>query len=91
MKKDVLKIKVYITKYALTKGIIEASIPDPAEGVIIYFKGKRFKQPEWHLSQSEAITEAEIMRKRKIVALRKSISKLEAKSFIQKSEHNEGN
>lgn len=82
MKEPVLKIKVYITKYALTKGIIEATIPDPGEGAIIVFKGKRFKKPEWHISQSEAITEAEIMRKRKIVAFRKSISKLEAKSFI---------
>lgn len=76
-------MKVYITKYALTKGILEKegtqSDRDPTfvriGSLEVYYR------PEWHESLHNARMQAEIMQKRKIASLEKEISKIKALSF----------
>lgn len=79
----------FITKYALTFGIIKR------EGEIADSGSFRYKDPEawgqssvWHtdfrLTETEALDRAEDMRKKKIASLKKQIAKLEALTFIIK-------
>lgn len=83
--------KVYITKYALTKGLIEtdgeiayngeyirAKVNDPIRISFwdLYVKGK-----EATFDKQEALEIAEQMRVKKIAALKKQIAKLEKVKF----------
>jgi len=78
--------KVYITKYALTSGIIEMygvlcdAHPDMIECLNddlskkpygCYYHGK-----DWHRTKEEAITRAEEMREKKVNSLNKKISQI---------------
>ena len=78
-------MKVWITKYALTKGIF---VDDSARLTVTgnceirrrmfpeYFHGK-----EWHISAEAADARAEEMRQAKIASHRKAIAKLEKMRF----------
>ncbi len=84
--------KFYVTKYALTQGIIEVEgevcdgFPDMIEETEktehAYFK-RTFhgKNTEWHETKESAIKKAEEMRDKKIASLRKQIEKLERMKF----------
>jgi hypothetical protein len=80
-------MKVWITKYALTKGIYEirAIAYDDTPGMVKQTDPKIiwgfFHKPDWHESKGEAITRAETMRQAKIKSLHKQIKKLEALEF----------
>lgn len=81
-------MKVWITKYALTQGIIEKEVyddclkTDPSgnkisvklNGFITYFHGLG---NEWHKTKESAIAKAEEMRQKKIASLKNQIEKLE--------------
>ena len=81
-------MKVWITKYALTQGIIE----DDAEicintdktgnmiscGIGNYYHGEG---KEWHKTKESAIKKSEEMRQKKIESLKKQIEKLERMRF----------
>jgi hypothetical protein len=76
-------MKVWITKYALTKGIIEVDDPKNCNndlikclvlGSLIYFIGEG---KEWHKTKERAIAKAEEMRVKAIAAHLKGIAKLE--------------
>jgi hypothetical protein len=80
-------MKVWITKYALTEGILEVDGKQCREGMIsvkptkpgyltTYFYGN-----DWHRTREDAIARAEVMRAKKIASLRKSITKMETLSF----------
>lgn len=78
-------MKAYITKYALTKGILEKEAEECGNGMIAtrekwnaYFHGEG---KEWHRTKEEAIKRAEEMRKKKICSLEKQIEKLERMKF----------
>lgn len=85
-------MKVWITKYALTRGIIETEaykkclITDPSgdmisireKGYVSCFHGNG---NEWHTTKESAINKAEEMRKKKIVSLKNQIEKLEKMKF----------
>ena len=81
-------MKVWITKYALTSGIIEinAEITDNGSA---YDMGTSFptyyheEGKEWHRTKESAIAKAEEMRKKKISSLQKQIKKLENINFEQ--------
>jgi hypothetical protein len=80
-------MKVWITKYALTKGIyaIEAKAFDDEPDLVkqtypVIFWGF-FHKPDWHESKGEAVTRAETMRQAKFQSLHKQIKKLEALEF----------
>ncbi len=77
-------MKIYITKFALTKGIqeIEAEstqFPNMVKKIGKYIQ--TFHKPFWHESKKEAIEHAEILRKIKIESLKKSIQKFEKLDF----------
>lgn len=81
----------YITKYALTKGIIEdkGEIVFGSQGRMIcvdrkdmYLIGKPF----WHIREEDAIEHAENMRDKKIKSLEKQIEKLKNLKFKKNEE-----
>ena len=66
-------MKVWITKYALTRGIIET------ENLNDYYSGKGYS---WmHYNKESAIKKAEEMRQKKIASLKEQIEKLERMRF----------
>ena len=79
-------MKVWITKYALTKGIfiedaeichdISCDMIRTSSGGIYHGNGR-----EWHITKESAIKQAEEMRRKKIKNLRNQIEKLEKISF----------
>lgn len=79
-------MKAYITKYALTSGIIQTegeitsngALFDMRASVPIYYHGEG---KEWHRTKKEAIARAEEMRQKKIASLKKQIDKLERMKF----------
>ena len=82
-------MKVWITKYALTKGIIPCEIRtvDVLEnGYIRYMQpsglgGFMQKGNGWEDNEKSAIKKAEKMRQKKIESLKKNIEKLERLKF----------
>ncbi len=78
-------MKVYITKYALTKGIehIEVKETSYPEYVKENTKwGRDFHKGDWWENKDDAIKKAEGMRKKKIASLEKQIGKLKKLEFI---------
>lgn len=77
-------MKAWITKFALTKGIIEKEVENCGEGMVkesenhfpTYYHGT-----DWHTDKQCAIAKAEEMRKEKIASLKKQIEKLEKMKF----------
>lgn len=77
-------MKAWITKYALTKGILEKEVRDCGDGMAeesenhfpTYYHGT-----DWHKDKQSAIAKAEEMRKKKIASLKKQIEKLEKMNF----------
>lgn len=75
-------MKVWITKYALTAGIIEAEGDIAAPGMISYHDAtgpaRQFAHgKDWHTTERDAFNRAEEMRQKKIASLKKQIKKLE--------------
>jgi hypothetical protein len=84
-------IDVYITKYALKRGIFNAQVehcidyPGMVQVVFndhathyVYFHGEG---KEWHRTLEAAKAKAEAMRDKKIASLEKKIAKLKAMTF----------
>ncbi len=77
-------IKVWISKYAFSKGIYEIETMEPRSSLEIvrdgwaYFHGDG---REWHRTRAGAIAKAEEMRLAKIASLKKQIAKLEKLKF----------
>lgn len=85
-------MKVWITKYALTKGILQKETDDfclntDPTGNMIYINENGHHQcfhgkgNEWHDDKQSAIAKAEMMRKKKITNLEKQIEKLKNIKF----------
>ena len=76
-------LTVYITKFALTTGIIRQSAflydGDPRTITYTNSLGYRelFRKPYWHQTLEQAQAHAEQMRQRKILAVRKQLAKLQ--------------
>lgn len=82
---------VWITRYALTDGIIKCSarypLAAPADRVVVLntkLKGRVFYNPDWNRSEGEAIERAEAMRKRAIASKKKQLKLLESLRFEEK-------
>lgn len=77
-------MKVWITKYALTKGILEKEVEGCGDGMVkesenhfpTYYHGT-----DWRKDKQSAIAKAEEMRKKKIQSLKKKIEQLEKMKF----------
>jgi hypothetical protein len=80
-------MKVWITKYALTAGIIETGTAEKKSllpGTItanIGMPSNYFHRTEWQSTRELAVARANIMRDHRIQALKKQIAKLEAMEF----------
>ena len=79
-------MKVWITAYALTRGIIEAEgEPCGLECVFVSLYNGRlreyFEQGEWFDTKERAIEKAEELRLEKIFSLERQIEKLERMRF----------
>jgi hypothetical protein len=76
---------VWITKYALTKGILRMPLKRIVQGHMAVVRGLRndeyFHGLEWHLDERLAIETAESMRARKIIALGRKLDKLQKLRF----------
>lgn len=78
-------MKVWITKYALTKGIVETET-ETQNPVWTVFKNNTMLYTknigkDFHTSKEEAKLKAEEMRQKKIASLKKQIEKLEKMRF----------
>lgn len=79
-------MKVYVTRYALTKGIYQVEAKLVREGMVevksvsgtmtYYLHGK-----DWHETKESAIARAEEMRKTKIGSLKKQVARFEKMDF----------
>lgn len=77
-------MKVWISRYALTKGIFEVEVkqsPFYSDLVSSQSGYPYYHKPDWHETKEEAIKRAEQMRVKKIASLRKQIEKLENLDF----------
>ena len=83
------KITVWVTKYALSDGIVEgqAGIGDIRRGSVrvtcctAYPAWCQTEGKDWHRTKESAIAHAEKMRAKKIASLQRQIAKLEALRF----------
>lgn len=79
--------KVFITKYALTKGILEEVLDLKEDGKSCWGKPKGwafndvFYGDDFHLTIEEAKKDSETRRLKKIESLKKQMKKLEKLSF----------
>ena len=80
-------MKVYVTKFALTRGILEkeVSISSTSKNMVVEIINEvypsYYHKPYWYENKDEAIKFAEEMRVRKIESLKKSILRLEKLKF----------
>lgn len=78
-------MKVWITKYALTNGIIEAEATIDGTIAIIKSESSAFKSyyhtPDWYLTKEEAFSRAETMRVKQIKSLQNKVKKLNELKF----------
>ena len=88
MKND--NITAWVTKYALTSGIqkVSGTARQTISNMLVYqaktSSGMHYSHArgnEWHRTPEAALARAEEMRKNKIASLKKSIAKLEVKTF----------
>ena len=75
-------MKIWISKYALTKGIYEVE-GEPSRNYPDMLKVgfNFFHRGEWHRTKEEAIATAEKRRQRRISSLKKSLAAMEGLSF----------
>ena len=72
-------MKVFITKYALTQGILKREVNACAPATMVRDAinlGTFYHGSEWHTTWYAAYAKAEDMRQKKIISLQKQISKL---------------
>lgn len=74
-------MQVFLTKYALTQGILEVEAEATTGLDVIRVKmggySNYYHKNDWHLTREEALLRAEQMRQTRIASLKKSIAKLE--------------
>jgi len=82
-----MKQKVYITKYALSSGIIECEMDVKMETKSCYGKPDGFYFPtgfygtDFHLTKDDAIKDCEKRKEKKIISLEKQILKMKKLIF----------
>lgn len=79
-------MKIFITKYALTKGIIERDVEETALGRSVGFVApdglnQYVCGAEWHKERIAAVLRAKDMQRNKLASLEKQIAKLRKLEF----------
>jgi hypothetical protein len=71
-------MEIWVTKYALTSGIIKAEVEDFRNGCVIVKGGDHHMRfcSEWYTTEREAMERAETLKKKKIKSLEKQLEKL---------------
>jgi len=76
-------MKIWNSKYALTKGLLEQEAKEAGESMVkvgpwqyLHGEGR-----EWHRTREQAVSRAEMMRKKKIVSVSKQLERLNALRF----------
>lgn len=81
-------MKAFITKYALTQGILEKEVEKSnfSENMVTAKNNsiEHYHKPYWHETKEEAINHANEMKNKRILALRRRIKKLEKINFSLK-------
>lgn len=75
---------VYVTKHALTQGILQKNIRTTHSAKYVVDLDNAidgFHKPYWHETREEAIEHAESMRVKKIASLKKQLTKIESLTF----------
>jgi hypothetical protein len=78
-------IRAWVTKYALTTGIlvVDGEVLHYISSSMLYAgRHQNFHGNDWHRTPEEAVARAEEMRMAKIASLRKSIAKMEQLKFV---------
>jgi hypothetical protein len=82
-------VKVYITKFALTKGIVVAdAVQDAGSKERIHVKGAypwdwtTFGLGDWHATADKAEARAIYMRDQRVAKLRNEADRIAAKNFV---------
>ena len=77
-------MKVWITKYALTRGIFEMEVKSTSrDGSTVYGNAwdGAYGSRDWYKRKTDAVKRAKEMRKREITRLENKIKKLKEKRF----------
>lgn len=77
-------MKAWITKYALTQGILEREVEDRGGGLvkdISSYIPSYYHKKDYCLDKESAIAKAEEMRQKEIISLKNKIEKLEKMKF----------
>jgi hypothetical protein len=78
---DEVCMKVWITRYALTLGILAKEAEQVSPTMIKAGRNCFFMGPDWHVSEDSAKHQAERMRVAKIASVEKQLAKLRAMVF----------
>lgn len=84
-------MKVYVTKYALTKGILEVDADVEDDDGIAIVRGPHgsesyYRAGDWHRTLVEAVRKAKLMLIRKRGSVRAQLNRLESMTFEIKEE-----
>lgn len=79
-------IRVWITKYAMSSGILEMAVRDCGNGMVAdvrpgYMSHYHGEGREWHRTHESAVARAEEMRTKKLRSLQAQIEKIAALKF----------
>ena len=80
-------IKVWVTKYCLTQGILEIEVELVGNGMVRHenkngMLAQYFHLPDWHKDKLSAIYQAENMRKKAIEQTNRKLNKLKSLVFL---------
>ena len=71
---------VYVTKYALTKGVLRVEVEDCGSGVVKGYM-ECYRKGQWYRNRKDAVKKAEDMRVRRLRSLDKQVKRLQALRF----------
>lgn len=86
------RVKVWITKYAMTSGVFTAEAERAGNMGCIVRSVKRsrftgwFQGNDWHTDEAKAIERFNQMKQKKIASLKKQLAKVEALEFLARGE-----
>lgn len=78
---DEIFADIWITKYALTRGIQHENAKLEAGGKVAFTSTAYYSSGEFELSEQQAVENAEVMRRKEIQSLTRRIDKLNSMKF----------
>ena len=78
---DEIFADIWITKYALTRGIQHENAKLEAGGKVAFTSTDYYKSGEFELSEEQAVAKAEVMRRKKIASLERKVKQLKQIKF----------